>query len=129
MNLCVVIQRKSGEMGIGHQFALSARGLEALRHVSEVVGAGVEVNEMRLLEPVLDKRDCLAAWHRRRHYRRTGRQSDESDRDSERDAYGFRAGQQTIPPSAGGYMPWVACGMRVQDKVEVRDNQWRAFSR
>ena len=129
MNLCVVVQRKSGEMGISHQLTLSARSLEALRHVGEVVGAGVEVKKMRLLKPALDKRNRLAAWHRRRHYRRTGRQSDESDRYGERDAYGFRAGQQSIPPSAGGGMPWVACGMRVQDKVEVRDYQWRAFAK
>ena len=89
MNLGVVIQGKSGEMCIRYQFACSAHGLEALRHVSEMVGAGIKLDEMRMFKPALDKGDCLTAWHGRRHYCGTGRQSDESDRHGKRDSYGL----------------------------------------
>ncbi len=89
MNLGVVLQRKSGEMGIRHQFACFVHSLKALRQVGEMVGTGVELNEMRLLEPILDKSNYLTAWHRRRHYRRSGRKSDKSDRYGKWDAYGL----------------------------------------
>ena len=93
MNHRVVIQGESGEVGICHQFPCPAGNLEALRHVGEVVRAGIELNEMRMLEPALHNSNRLNARHRRRYYDRTGRQPDKPDRYGKRYTHSLSAGQ------------------------------------
>ena len=73
MYLGVVIQRKSGKMCIGHQFASPSSSRKTTRHIREVVGTGINVKEMRVFKPALHVSDCFTTRQRRRHYRRTRR--------------------------------------------------------
>ncbi len=104
-------------MGISHQFSGSSSGFKTLRHVVEVVGAGIELDEMRTQKPILNKEDGPTARHRRRQDDRTGNKSDESDGYGERNAYCLFAIQQSIPPPPGRFMSCLARIMRAENKI------------